>query len=75
MRLLLPLLLIAAVSYCGYVVGLSRARAHARRLAEAESLIDKLGVIAWEHRELDPNLSIIITDEITQHRRRELGGG
>jgi hypothetical protein len=60
----------------GYVLGRSSAvapGASPAELAERDAFIEQLRELAWQHRDVSPELSTIIIDEIaTRHRR--LGG-
>ena len=44
-----------------------------RALAERDSFIEQLRELAWQHRDVSPELSTIILDEITTHHRRLSG--
>jgi hypothetical protein len=78
------LLFVAAVvglvaGAAGYVLGRSSAvapgasPAELAELAERDAFIEQLRELAWQHRDVSPELSTIIIDEIaTRHRR--LGG-
>ena len=46
-----------------------------RALAERDAFIEQLRELAWQHRDVSPELSTIIIDEITTHHRRQSGGG
>ena len=48
--------------------------AGSRELAEREAFIEQLRELAWQHRDVSPELSTIIIDEITTHHRRRSGG-
>lgn len=74
--LILVLLVVAALAgFAGYSLGLSRrASATAPELAERESFIEHLRELAWEHRDVSPELATIVIDEITT-RHRQLPGG
>ena len=48
--------------------------AGSRELAEREAFIEQLRELAWQHRDVSPELSTIIIDEITTHHRRLSGG-
>ena len=48
--------------------------AGSRALAEREAFIEQLRELAWQHRDVSPELSTIIIDEITTHHRRLSGG-
>jgi hypothetical protein len=41
------------------------------RLAEAEEFIEHLRELAWDHRDIAPELSTIIIDEIRQRHRNQ----
>jgi len=41
-----------------------------RELAERDAFIEQLREIAWQHRDVSPELSTIIIDEIQTHHRR-----
>jgi hypothetical protein len=45
-----------------------------RELAEREAFIEQLRELAWQHRDVSPELSTIIIDEITAHHRRLSSG-
>jgi hypothetical protein len=45
-----------------------------RALAERDAFIEQLRELAWQHRDVSPELSTIIIDEITTHHRRQSGG-
>lgn len=75
-------LLAVVAGVAGYLLGRStatRAEVDARSVEAARreilalrALVGSLKDLAWDHRELDPNLSTIIIDEIRAHERREL---
>lgn len=44
-----------------------------RELAERDAFIEQLRELAWQHRDVSPELSTIIIDEITTHHRRQSG--
>ena len=44
-----------------------------RELAERDAFIEQLRELAWQHRDVSPELSTIIIDEITTHHRRLSG--
>lgn len=46
----------------------------AGELAERDAFIEQLRELAWQHRDVSPELSTIVIDEITQHHRRGLPG-
>ena len=43
-------------------------------LAERDAFIEQLRELAWQHRDVAPELSTIIIDEITTHHRRLSSG-
>lgn len=43
-------------------------------LAERDAFIEQLRELAWQHRDVSPELSTIIIDEITTHHRRLSSG-
>ena len=43
-------------------------------LAERDAFIEQLRELAWQHRDISPELSTIIIDEIARHHRRPPGG-
>lgn len=45
----------------------------ARELAERDAFIEQLRELAWQHRDVSPELSTIIIDEIATHHRRLSG--
>ena len=47
--------------------------AQPRELAERDAFIEQLRELAWQHRDVSPELSTIIIDEITTHHRRLSG--
>lgn len=44
-----------------------------RELSERDAFIEQLRELAWQHRDISPELSTIIIDEITTHHRRLSG--
>jgi hypothetical protein len=45
-------------------------------VAERDAFIEHLRELAWQHRDVSPELSTIVIDEISQrHRRGQLPGG
>lgn len=46
----------------------------AAELAERDAFIEQLRELAWQHRDVSPELSTIVIDEITQRHRRGLPG-
>ncbi len=82
MTALLPVLviaLIAAAFWAGRMsVGAGSAPvapgpAQPRELAARDAFIEQLRELAWQHRDVSPELSTIIIDEITTHHRRLSG--
>lgn len=77
------LLLAVLAGVVGYVIGRSAARTAEldaetverirHEITGLRALVANLKDTAWDHRELDPNLSTIIIDEIRAYERRELG--
>ena len=75
-----PIVLLAVVvvallaGVIGYAVGyLSTARVTGPppELAERDAFIEHLREVAWQHRDVSPELSTILIDEITRrHQRR-----
>lgn len=45
-----------------------------RELAERDAFIEQLRELAWQHRDVSPELSTIVIDEITTHHRRLSSG-
>lgn len=79
---LLAVLVVALLAgVAGYAMGyLSTARATAGpapEVAERDAFIEHLREVAWQHRDVSPELSTILLDEIAQHhhRRGQLPGG
>lgn len=76
------LLLAVLAGVVGYVLGRSTARTAEldaetverirHEISGLRALVASLKDTAWDHRELDPNLSTIIIDEIRTYERREL---
>lgn len=48
--------------------------ASADALAERDAFIEQLRELAWQHRDVSPELSTIIIDEISTRHRRLPGG-
>ena len=72
---LVALFLVAVAWFAKYLSTPARTtRSERRQLAEYEEFVDRLREIAYDHRELDSNLSNIITDEIRtfERKKREL---
>ena len=74
--LLLLLLVVAALAgFAGYAYGLTRrGTASAPEIAERDAFIEHLRELAWQHRDVSPELATIVIDEITT-RHRQLPGG
>jgi hypothetical protein len=45
----------------------------AQALAERDAFIEQLRELAWQHRDVSPELSTIVIDEIASHHRRLSG--
>jgi hypothetical protein len=84
MGVLMMLLLVAVVAAlvagsAGYVLGRSAAAvapapvADPGALAERDAFIEQLRELAWQHRDVSPELSTIVIDEIATHHRRLSG--
>lgn len=81
MSMLAPLLLL--VLGVAVVVGLVVTMSAQNRLSAAEqaelarlrTLVEDLKELAWDHRELDPDLSTIVIDTIRSSERRGRDGG
>lgn len=54
--------------------GQAAERATALDVAEGEAFIEHLREVAWQHRDVSPELATIILDEIAQRRRPPLEG-
>jgi len=78
MRSLLLILLLAGAVAAVYVLltgARQRAVAELRtRLRERELLVEHLRELAWDHRDVSPELATIILDEIRTAERRNRGG-
>lgn len=76
---LLPVLFVLLAIVCGtigYTVGRASAPAaltDAAGTAERDAFIEHLRELAWQHRDVSPELSTIIIDEIAQRHRRGHG--
>ncbi|MCD6639455.1 MAG: hypothetical protein LT071_06025 [Nocardioides sp.] len=73
----LLLLVIAAVVLLivfGVSRGQSRDTTTALEVAEREDFIEHLREVAWQHRDVSPELATIILDEIAKRRRPPLEG-
>lgn len=79
---LLPLLMLVLVGLAFWAGRMSAAAGSAaavapaarpRELAERDAFIEQLRELAWQHRDVSPELSTIIIDEITTHHRRLSG--
>ncbi len=67
--------LVVLVRAAGEAMGGGRLAAEQRaELARLTALVDDLRELAWEHREIDPDLSTIVLDKIrsSERERREL---
>ena len=74
-----PILLLAIVLFAlvfggiGYLLGslsTDKAPVDVAALAERDAFIEHLREVAWQHRDIAPELSTIIIDEVnTRHRR------
>jgi hypothetical protein len=82
--LLLAVLVVAALAgVVGYAMGYLSAARSTRddgrplpEVAERDAFIEHLRELAWQHRDVSPELSTIVIDEISQrHRRGQLPGG
>lgn len=68
--------LAAASGFVGYVLGLRAGETSAPAAlpdGDAEEFVQHLREVAWQHRDVSPELSTILLDEIAQRHRRELG--
>lgn len=65
----------AVAGFIGYTLGLRATTAGDAPTAstDAEGFIEHLRELTWQHRDLAPELSTILLDEIAQRHRRELG--
>jgi hypothetical protein len=60
----------------GYVLGRSTvppSTADGTAVAERDAFIEQLRELAWQHRDVSPELSTIVIDEIATHHRRLSG--
>ena len=67
--------LVALVRAAGDALGGGRlAQEQQAELARLTALVDDLRELAWDHREIDPDLSTIVLDKIrsSERHRREL---
>ena len=78
--LLLTFFLVAAVGLGAGVIGWFLGRAAADQaptqraaIAERDAFIDHLREVAWQHRDVSPELSTIVIDEISTRQRRLRG--
>ena len=72
---IMPLVLVVFVLVLGLgAAALIYAERLRRENATLRGLVDRLKDIAWDQRELDPNLSSIIIDEIRTYEKKELRG-
>lgn len=79
----LILLLVVLAGVVGYFMGRSTAARDAVDAATVDAvraeitalraLVARIKDIAWDQRELDPNLSTIVIDEIRTYEKKELG--
>ena len=73
MVLLFAFLVIVAVAVgAGYLIGASNRKTPPQdaAIADRDLFIEQLRELAWQHRDVSPELSTIIIDEITTHHRR-----
>jgi hypothetical protein len=76
---LLFVLLVAVALPLAYWAGRTSApapqapRADPSEIAERDAFIQQLRELAWQHRDVSPELSTIIIDEIATHHRRLSG--
>lgn len=75
--LLVVVVLVAIVAgSIGYVLGRSSVppvAADQTAVVERDGFIEQLRELAWQHRDVSPELSTIIIDEIATHHRRLSG--
>ncbi|MEQ4209228.1 hypothetical protein ABN028_32855 [Actinopolymorpha sp. B17G11] len=72
---IMPLVLVVFVLVLGLgAAAIITAERLRRENAALRGLVDRLKDIAWDQRELDPNLSTIIIDEIRTYEKKELRG-
>ncbi len=67
--------LVALLRVAGDALGGGRlAQAQRAELARLTALVDDLRELAWDHREIDPDLSTIVLDKIrsSERERRDL---
>ncbi|MCY4727016.1 hypothetical protein NYO98_12080 [Nocardioides sp. STR2] len=78
LTLLLVVVLVALVAgSAGWALGRSSVAAPTDggpALAERDAFIEQLRELAWQHRDVSPELSTIIIDEIATRHRRLPGG-
>ena len=78
LMLLLVVVLVALVTGgAGWALGRSSVEVPtdgAPALAERDAFIEQLRELAWQHRDVSPELSTIIIDEIATRHRRLPGG-
>jgi hypothetical protein len=64
------LVLVAVVRAAGETLGAGRLAEHQRaELDRLTELVDDLRELAWDHREIDPDLSTIVLDKIRASER------
>lgn len=82
LMLLFVVVLVALVAgSAGYVLGrgsvaaapATPAPADRGAVAERDAFIEQLRELAWQHRDVSPELSTILIDEIASHHRRLSG--
>lgn len=81
MRVLLPLLIIGVVIVVAALVAMRSGRSNRpdavaleREIAERDAFIEHLRELAWQHRDIAPELSTIVIDEISKRNRPPLDG-
>ena len=66
-------LLLALAAGAGYLLGASsasQAPSQSAELAQRDLFIEHLREVAWQNRDVSPELSTIVIDEIHQHHQR-----
>ena len=66
-------LLVALSAGAGYLLGVSSANtgpSQTNAIAERDGFIEHLREVAWQHRDVAPELSTILLDEINTHHRQ-----
>lgn len=72
--LILPFLLVAGTVYVVLAASHRRAvRGLQTALRERDELVQHLRELAWDHRDVSPELATIVLDEIRQAERRGMG--